>query len=388
VNSNTTGNSPFFSIVIPTRERHDTLYYAIESALNQDFDDFEVVIMDNFSSPETVKTVDQFESDKICYFRSDKRLAMHDNWELGLSHCRGHYMFFLGDDDALLPDALHLASKLISSNNSKLVCWRKPTYWWSSAIVPRRRDRLFIPLSQNMAIVDSKQKLQEYYQFKIPYDNLPGIYNTFVHHSIIDQAKNRLGRYFITPSPDVCSSIINAYYSDQYLYSERGLSLSGNSGHSTGCSIIWPNHCSAATKLFKKEQEPDSVIHPMLIESDNIQILLASEMLKTKETLFPDDDRFVVSADNLINSMASSLKINPGLYEQTVSDIRAVAEKNSVKIDLTLLPEKTVERAGDTQGFMPDEQLGTLAINCEQADVLDAAHAARLVQSLYPAWQT
>ena len=38
---------PFFSIVIPTRNRHDTLHYSIETVLQQNFDDYEIFGNDN-----------------------------------------------------------------------------------------------------------------------------------------------------------------------------------------------------------------------------------------------------------------------------------------------------------------------------------------------------
>ena len=36
--------NPFFSIVIPTRNRADTLKYTIKTILNQDFQDYEIII--------------------------------------------------------------------------------------------------------------------------------------------------------------------------------------------------------------------------------------------------------------------------------------------------------------------------------------------------------
>ena len=44
---------PRFSIVMPTRNRAALLPWAIRSALEQRFDDFEVVVSDNASSDRT-----------------------------------------------------------------------------------------------------------------------------------------------------------------------------------------------------------------------------------------------------------------------------------------------------------------------------------------------
>ncbi len=48
---------PFLSLVIPTRERHETLAYAIETALMDPMADLEVIVSDNLSSQQTADVV-------------------------------------------------------------------------------------------------------------------------------------------------------------------------------------------------------------------------------------------------------------------------------------------------------------------------------------------
>ena len=103
-----------FSIIIPTRQRHDTLKYSIQSIINQTYKEFELIVMDNFSPPETAEVVALFNDQRIKYYRATERLSMSDNWELGLSYAPGEYIFVLGDDDALIPDGLEIAFNLIN----------------------------------------------------------------------------------------------------------------------------------------------------------------------------------------------------------------------------------------------------------------------------------
>jgi len=90
-------NKPLFSIIIPTRERHQSLPYAIQTVLNQSYDNFELIIMDNFSGEETYQAVSQFQDKRIKYYRSPERLSMSDNWELALSKVQGDYINIIGD---------------------------------------------------------------------------------------------------------------------------------------------------------------------------------------------------------------------------------------------------------------------------------------------------
>jgi len=79
--------SPFFSIVIPTRQRHDTLQYAIQTVLNQSYEDFELIIMDNMSTEETRLVVESFQDDRIKYHRS----SLSFFWEMMMGYFRMLY---------------------------------------------------------------------------------------------------------------------------------------------------------------------------------------------------------------------------------------------------------------------------------------------------------
>ena len=57
--------TPRFSVVIPTRERATTLRYCLRTCLEQDFDDYEIVVCDNCSSPATREVVEEAASPRI-----------------------------------------------------------------------------------------------------------------------------------------------------------------------------------------------------------------------------------------------------------------------------------------------------------------------------------
>ena len=74
-----------FSVVIPTRERADTLRFALQTCLDQTFDDYEVIVSDNCSSPATKAAVDELASPKVRYVRTPEPVAMSRNWEFGVA---------------------------------------------------------------------------------------------------------------------------------------------------------------------------------------------------------------------------------------------------------------------------------------------------------------
>ena len=52
--------SPFFSIIIPTYNRGEIISRTIESVINQSFDDWELLIVDDGSTDKTKKNIDVF----------------------------------------------------------------------------------------------------------------------------------------------------------------------------------------------------------------------------------------------------------------------------------------------------------------------------------------
>jgi len=56
--------TPFFSIVIPTFNQGNLLKKAINSIMNQKFQNFEIIVIDNYSKDNTKKIVKAFKKKK------------------------------------------------------------------------------------------------------------------------------------------------------------------------------------------------------------------------------------------------------------------------------------------------------------------------------------
>jgi len=116
---------PFFSIIIPVYNTDPKfLTQAIESALNQKYDNFEICIADDCStSSETLEVLKKYENHekiKIIYRKENGHISECLNSALSLAS--GEYVAFLDHDDMLSPYALYKVAKTINYNpNVKLV---------------------------------------------------------------------------------------------------------------------------------------------------------------------------------------------------------------------------------------------------------------------------
>src|SRR5436190_12720152 len=187
---------PRFSIVIPTRERANTLHFAIRSCLAQEFDNYEIVVCDNCSSPSTRETVNKFNSPRIRYIRSDVPLAMSDNWELAVSHARGEFVTVVGDDDGLLRHALCEADRLIRRYDATMIRWALAYYKWPDYAPQTEAHRLSFAIAGQSELVEARSLIRDLIKEPKRYHELPMIYNSFIHRDLIDRLRTQTGRVF------------------------------------------------------------------------------------------------------------------------------------------------------------------------------------------------
>lgn len=93
-----------FSIIIPTYNRSNYLERAVVSALAQEGNDYEVIVMDNASSDGTEKVMKQFlYNKKFKYVKNNQNIGMIANWQKGVEECAsGEWVLILSDDDRLI----------------------------------------------------------------------------------------------------------------------------------------------------------------------------------------------------------------------------------------------------------------------------------------------
>jgi len=112
--------SPVFSIILPTYNRAHLLHRAIQSVINQTYENFELIIVDDGSTDFTHEVVKIFNDQRIIYVRHEQNKGVTAAYNTGLRLARGKYITFLGDDDELLPNALETAINKFNEILSKV----------------------------------------------------------------------------------------------------------------------------------------------------------------------------------------------------------------------------------------------------------------------------
>ena len=98
--------SPQITTIIPTYRRPRMLKRAIQSVLNQSYENIKICIYDNASGDETASIVSALAQtdSRIIYQCHSQNIGMAKNFNCGFSHVNTPFFSLLCDDDLLLPD--------------------------------------------------------------------------------------------------------------------------------------------------------------------------------------------------------------------------------------------------------------------------------------------
>jgi glycosyltransferase involved in cell wall biosynthesis len=110
--------SPKVSVCIPVRNGGDFLPLAVDSVLQQSFDDYELIIVDNCSTDGTVKWIEEKASTapKIHFYQNATNIGLVGNFNACLGYARGEYIKFLCADDLLLPESVQRMSDALDAD--------------------------------------------------------------------------------------------------------------------------------------------------------------------------------------------------------------------------------------------------------------------------------
>jgi glycosyltransferase involved in cell wall biosynthesis len=115
--------APLISIVIPTHNRANLVRRALESVIAQTFQDYEIIVVDDASTDDTLALVRSFESPRCRVIHNETNSGVSAARNRAAACARGEYITFLDDDDALRPYALESLHERIRAVRSVDFLW-------------------------------------------------------------------------------------------------------------------------------------------------------------------------------------------------------------------------------------------------------------------------
>ncbi|MDI9394575.1 MAG: glycosyltransferase family 2 protein [Euryarchaeota archaeon] len=108
--------SPFVSIVVPAYNEEKVISRCIESILASNYSEFEVILVDDGSSDNTLEKMKHYETDPRVTVLTKKNGGKASALNMGLKLAKGEIIFFVDADGIFAPDTI---SKMLSGFRSK-----------------------------------------------------------------------------------------------------------------------------------------------------------------------------------------------------------------------------------------------------------------------------
>lgn len=110
------------SVIIPMYNSNDTIINSIKSVLKQTYKNYEIIIVDDGSTDNSYKIVEEFMQEnnleKKIKLLSQENRGPSAARNKGISHSRGEYIAFLDADDIWVEEKLEKQIKLMSKNSN------------------------------------------------------------------------------------------------------------------------------------------------------------------------------------------------------------------------------------------------------------------------------
>ncbi len=106
---------PKVSIITPTYNRSHTIRNAIDSVLAQDYEKWEMIIVDDGSTDSTREVIGTYDDERIIYLtKGNEGPSKARNY--GISKARGIWIMYLDSDDRLLPNCVGIMMQYADNN--------------------------------------------------------------------------------------------------------------------------------------------------------------------------------------------------------------------------------------------------------------------------------
>jgi len=151
---------PKFSIIITTCNRKELFEKAFKSAVNQNFEDYEIVVVNNGDEPvkDIIEKLKDNRSIKLINYNEKRSPSISAN--IGIKNSNGEWICFLDDDDEISNDYLTTLNENIKEDDYWVII---NGYW-------RRGDKIKPIINPKLKLnIKNKEKLIEFLVVKLKY---------------------------------------------------------------------------------------------------------------------------------------------------------------------------------------------------------------------------
>lgn len=245
-----------YSILVPTWNKLEYLKYTINSLLDQNYENFELIISDDFSTDGTSDYLSHLKDKRVKVVKPPFKLTQTKNYEFILGHAIGEWISIIGDDDGVLPNFFKILDKTIEKLDSEVeAISSKPAFYYWETVNDLYGERVvdYQNFFEKDKIISSKKNL--FYALLGWKDrtDLPMIYTSgLIKKTLVDRIKNKSNNFFFhSIVPDYYSMVAILFETNKFLRLNQPIFWVGASSKSTGKGLrIYQDNIEEKTANF------------------------------------------------------------------------------------------------------------------------------------------
>lgn len=393
-----TNNLPWFTVIIPQKDRAEYIGHTLKTCMIQDYPNFEIIVSDDCSEDDSVEVIQALaELDhRIKLFAHKDHLGMHDNFEFALNQVKPGYVIALGGDDGLIPGCIWRMYEILKETGRELLTWTPAGFTYpdkdggDSIFYIKRKKKCKPQILQSEAFLNKIAKSFFYLVDDCPMFYIKGVVSTNLINRVKSRTKDNC--FYYCPTPDGYSGVVLAGEVDDYVYTNEPLSINGNTKKSQG------RNYHRTDEKSRKEAEQffnDSVRRTMHRElasqpySPLITLMTADYLLTARDLPGWPGQFEMFSMEELLRktfSFISHSSFASEVLERELLILREISKQHGLLDLFNELYSKTVIRrktSKGTYGFVITHSIRfngkTLGIN----NIYDAALATNFVYNFY-----
>ena len=242
---------PLITLLIPTRERAHVLEKCLQTCINQDWSDCEILVSDNASRDQTRTVIQKF-SDQLPlnYINPGSRLGMSEHWEFAIAKVRGEYLVIIGDDDGLPTGSIATMKRLLQEHPTDAIVWPQYCFCYPTLPDPKISGTFVHQSGDIVQVRDMTTATSLYLGGKIGYTDMPGAYHKLTRTSLIQKSISK-GIRGIAPDILIATAVIPLV--DSFLFSRFPLTIPGASPSSNGFATLSQHGNKQKAATFRQE---------------------------------------------------------------------------------------------------------------------------------------
>lgn len=400
-----------YSVVLPVRNNINTISSTLKTCLEQNFNDYEILISDN--SDDDNQNIPRllhadFDSEKIRYIRTPRVLPITKSFEYAYLKAQGDFLLPLGADDGLLFGALNklddIKYQIEKQDKVNLLTWDRLHYVWPSLNGGTQESQFIIPSLYRKNNLEW-EKRESLAMLKQVIDNpnakygLPLCYiNSGMKRDYLYTMLKETGAMLDGHSQDLYTGIIMLGLNEYYYHLKFPITVAALSNNSSGALSFEGVDSEKIVKTRNNEFYASNMLYPMQRDSEDLISISDGDTANMFAQLFRAIDmqcipKEVIGAINWesigidIISQMNFNDMNRKKYERhLINMINLFSKESAVRlqqiIDLRETKGDGIKKSGKKQYFRGFDDKGGLHLDASEFGVKDVYDVCRLFNSI------